>query len=200
MILAGTRSSAVATVVGLTNPVNTTGRKSILRYLWRAILLRCSVCGKSHIFLPLLQTHSLRDWFTPLDGCPRCGYPYDREPGYFLASTWVINYGAGSVLGIAIYVTLEYFFHLDIAVLLVAVVTPVILFNILFARHSKALFIAIDHYFDPHEKDPGDDAGGNRPNPVLPTRDSDGPAQPLGTPTKSPRKRLGKSPKPTVLH
>jgi len=58
-----------------------------------------------------------------------------------------------------------------------AVIVPIILFNLLFARHSKALFIAIDHLSDPHEKDPGED-GGNLPKPDAPTRDSGGPAKP----------------------
>lgn len=170
-------------------------KKSIFAYLSRAMLLRCPVCGKSRIFLPLLQTKTLHDWFTPLDGCPRCGYPYEREPGYFLASTWLINYGTGSVLGIVIYLILEAFYHLDIVLLLLAVLSPIVLFNLLFARHSKALFIAVDHLCDPHEKEGGDN-GGNLPNPRLPTRNSGGPAKPLGSPVK-------KSPKlvqPTVLH
>ena len=114
----------------------------------------------------------------PLDGCPRCGYAYEREPGYFLASTWVINYGAGSVLGIIIYVVLDFTTRLPIGELLAAVLTPIVLFNLLFARHSKALFIALDHFSDPHEKEPGED-GGNLPKPKGPTRDSGGPAEPV---------------------
>jgi uncharacterized protein (DUF983 family) len=140
--------------------------------------LRCPVCGKQPVFLPLVRTRSLRDWFTPLDGCPRCGYPYEREPGYFLASTWIINYGVGNILGIIIYVILDFTTRLPVIELLAAVLTPILFFNIFFARHSKAIFIAIDHLSDPHEKDPGDD-GGNLPKPVSPVRDSGGPAKPL---------------------
>ncbi len=177
-----------------------TGRgKTILSYLGRALMLRCPVCGITHIFLPFFRTRSLRDWFTPLDGCPRCGYPYEREPGYFLASTWVINYGTGSILGIFIYVILESFYHLDIVSLLLAVLSPIVVFNILFARHSKSIFIALDHFFDPHEKDSGDE-GGNLPNTHPPTRDSDGPAKPLGAPTKDPKKSIDKTPKPTAIY
>jgi uncharacterized protein (DUF983 family) len=168
-------------------PGEASGPRKALRYLGRAMLLRCPVCGKSPIFLPLLHTRSLHDWFTPLDGCPRCGYPYEREPGYFLASVWLINYGAGSVLGIVIYLALEFTIHPPIGIMLACVLTPIILFNLLFARHSKALFIAIDHLSDPHEKDPGDD-GGNLPRPESPTRGSDGPAKPI------------KSPEPEVIH
>jgi len=147
-------------------------------YLGRAMRLRCPVCGKQPVFLPLVRTRSLRDWFTPLDGCPRCGYPYEREPGYFLASTWIINYGVGNILGIIIYVILDFTTRLPVIELLAAVLTPILFFNIFFARHSKAIFIAIDHLSDPHEKDPGDD-GGNLPKPVSPVRDSGGPAKPL---------------------
>ena len=144
------------------------------------MMLRCPVCGKSPIFSPALSTRSLKYWFMPLDGCPRCGYAYEREPGYFLASTWIINYGAGSVLGIIIYVVLDFTTHLPIGELLAAVLSPIILFNLLFARHSKALFIALDHFSDPHEKDSGDD-GGNLPKSVSPTGDSGGPGKPFVT-------------------
>lgn len=162
-------------------PGESTGLKKILRYLGRAMLLKCPVCGKSPVFLPVLRTRSLRDWFTPLDGCPRCGYPYEREPGYFLAAIWIINYGAGSILGVLIYLVLEFAVHPPITVVFASVLSPIVLFNLLFARHSKALFIAIDHLSDPHEKDPGDD-GGNLPKPESPTRGSDGPSKPIKKP------------------
>ena len=161
--------------------------KKVLRYLGRALLLRCPVCGKSPVFLALLRTRSLHDWFTPLDGCPRCGYAYEREPGYFLASVWMINYGVGSVLGIVIYLVLDFTVHPPIGCLLAAVLSPIVLFNLLFARHSKTLFIAIDHLSDPHEKDPGDE-GGNLPKPESPTRGAGGPAKPI------------KSPEPEIAH
>ena len=105
---------------------------------------------------------TMRDWFTPLDGCPRCGYPYEREPGYYLMSIWAINYGVGSIVGLAIYGLLEWKFDLPVWQLLAAVLVPVFLFSLIFARHSKALFLAVDLFFDPHEKEGGND-GGNVP-------------------------------------
>jgi uncharacterized protein (DUF983 family) len=155
-----------------------TSAEKLRRYLGRAMRLQCPVCGKSPIFAPVFSTRTLRDWFTPLDGCPRCGYPYHREPGYFLASVWMINYGAGSVLGILLYVVLEYTIHPPVVWLMAVVLTPIAFFNLLFARHSKALFIAIDHLTDPHEKEGGDD-GGNLPKPTPPTGGSPAPAKPL---------------------
>ena len=83
--------------------------------------LRCPACGVSPIFIPWKRMRTLRDWFTPLDGCPRCGYPYEREPGYYLISIWAINYGVGSIVGLAIYGLLEWKFDLPVWQLLAAV-------------------------------------------------------------------------------
>jgi uncharacterized protein (DUF983 family) len=141
------------------------------RYFCRAMRLRCPACGVSAIFIPLSRVRKLRDWFTPLDGCPRCGYPYEREPGYYLIPIWAINYGVGSIVGLLIYVLLEWKFSLPIWQLLAAVLIPVFLFSLLFARHSKALFLALDLFFDPHEKEGGNDGGNVPATPPAPVGD-----------------------------
>jgi uncharacterized protein (DUF983 family) len=115
---------------------------------------------------------TLRDWFTPLDGCPRCGYPYEREPGYYLISIWAINYGVGSIVGLAIYGLLEWKFDLGVWQLLAAVLVPVFLFSLFFARHSKTLFLALDLFFDPHEKEGGNDGGNVPASPRVPAGDT----------------------------
>mgnify|MGYP005844775317 CR=1 FL=1 len=136
-------------------------------YLQRALRLRCPCCGKKPLFEPVLKVRTLRDWFAPLDGCPFCGYPYEREAGYYLMAIWAVNYGCGSVLGIILYLGLEWQYDLPIKTLLAAVLIPICVFNILFARHAKALFLAVDLFFDPHER--GDDGGrGNVPAPRPP--------------------------------
>ncbi|MFI0347243.1 MAG: DUF983 domain-containing protein [Chthoniobacterales bacterium] len=142
-------------------------RKACL-YLRRALLLRCPTCGKSPVFIPLKKTRSLHDWFAPLDGCPRCGYAYEREPGYFLMSIWAINYGVGSLLGIGLYLFLDAHYELPIWNLIALVMSPIVCFNIFFARHAKSLFLAFDHFCDPHEKEKGNDDEGNLPR-VSPT-------------------------------
>ena len=156
-------------------------RDKAAAYLRRALALRCPVCGISPIFPPLARTRGLHDWFTPLDGCPRCGYAYDREPGYFLLSIWAINYGIVSLFGLVLYGLFELFFDWPVWTLIAAVVGPVVVLNVLFARHAKAIFIAWDHFFDPHERDGGDD-GGNlpRPDPPAPRRPSRRERLPVG--------------------
>jgi uncharacterized protein (DUF983 family) len=113
---------------------------------------------------------TLRDWFTPLDGCPRCGYPYEREPGYYLISIWAINYGVGSIVGLAIYGLLEWKFDLGVWQLLAAVLVPVFLFSLL-ARHPKRCFCA-DLFFYPHEKEGGNDGGNVPSSPRVPAGDT----------------------------
>ena len=131
-------------------------------YLARATRLRCPVCGKTPIFPRAHTVRRLWDWFTPFDGCPRCGYAFEREPGYFLMAMWAINCGAASLFGLVIYLVLELRFEPPVEILLPSVLVPMALFHLLFARHSKAYFIALDHLLDPHERD-GDDDRGNQP-------------------------------------
>lgn len=87
-------------------------------------------------------------------------------------SIWAINYGAGSIVGLAIYGFLEWKFDLPIWWLLAGVLVPVFLFSLLFARHSKALFLALDLFFDPHEREGGGDGGNVPVPPRVPKGDS----------------------------
>jgi len=74
------------------------------------------------------------------------------------------------VTGITIYLILEWLFDLPLNQLLMAVIFPILFFNILFARHAKAIFLAVDLFFDPHERDGGDDRGNfpDDPSPFQP--------------------------------
>jgi uncharacterized protein (DUF983 family) len=49
-------------------------RQQVLEYFARALLLRCSVCGKGGI---------LSNWFKVKPKCPSCGYALQREEGYY---------------------------------------------------------------------------------------------------------------------
>jgi uncharacterized protein (DUF983 family) len=132
---------------------------SLGRFLWmigNALRWKCPTCGERPLFVPWHNVRSLTDWFMPLDGCPKCGYPYEREPGYFLLSIFAINYGVAAFLGLIIYLILDFWVRLPIEATLVLTIIPIPLFNLWFARHSKALFLAFDLFFDPHHRDKGD--------------------------------------------
>jgi uncharacterized protein (DUF983 family) len=44
------------------------------KLVWRALRLRCPVCGQGPMF---------RSWFVRNEECPRCGWRFLREEGYF---------------------------------------------------------------------------------------------------------------------
>src|SRR5215218_931573 len=114
----------------------------------RALRLRCPECGVSRIFKPWRQTRSVDDWFRTLHGCPICNYVYEREQGYFLLAIWGVNYGLIAGGGLAISLIVDAIFSPPLWVL-IAVFVPMPFLSVLFSRHSKALFLAMDHYYDP---------------------------------------------------
>jgi len=60
------------------------------------------------------------------------------------------------------------FLSLSLPVLLFWVIAPVVVFNLLFARHAKAFFLALDHYFDPHGRDDAGDGDARAPEGIPP--------------------------------
>lgn len=123
-------------------------------YIGRALKLRCPECGISPMFVPFKRVRSLYDWATPLDGCPRCGYAYLREEGYFLLATWGVNYGIVAGLGMFISLMFEWLHPLPLTYYLFFVLSPMPVLSVLLIRHAKSLFLAMDHFFDPHRKSP----------------------------------------------
>ena len=103
------------------------------------------------MFVPLRRARSIRDWFQPLDGCPRCGYAYEREPGYFLLAIWGSQYGVVAGFGITLGLILESI-GLPLASVLWLTCVPTAVLGLAFVRHAKAFYLAIDHFFDPHRK------------------------------------------------
>ena len=93
---------------------------------------------------------SIWNWFTPLDGCPRCGYAYERESGYFLMATWGVNYGVVAALGLGLALLIDSTIGITMRQAIFFIFLPMPLLSFLFARHAKALYLAMDHYFDPH--------------------------------------------------
>lgn len=48
--------------------------------LWRGLTKRCAVCGSRRLF---------ERWFHMKARCPRCGYVFEREEGFFLGASIV---------------------------------------------------------------------------------------------------------------
>lgn len=58
------------------------GRARNRTLLWRGLCKRCPRCGGGDVF---------ETWFRMRPRCRRCGYQFEREPGFFLGS-WFINF------------------------------------------------------------------------------------------------------------
>ncbi len=118
-------------------------------YLYHSLQLKCPLCGQSPLFCPISQVRGLHDWYVTLHGCSRCNYVYDPEPGYFLLAFWMIDYGLATLFGIALFLILYHYFNLLMLQVLWISLLAITVFALLMVRHSKAIFLAMDHYFLP---------------------------------------------------
>ncbi len=121
--------------------------KTAWLYFQRSLRWRCPVCGVSPLFRPISQIRNVLDWFVTLPGCPRCDYVYDQEPGYFMLALWSFDYGAAALFGIGLFLILFTYCELSTWQLILLTLLPTMLFAVLFVRHAKAFYLAIDHYF-----------------------------------------------------
>ena len=150
-------AAAVPESLRMPTPIRTFPERAVrpgraaLRYAGRALRLRCPTCGVSPIFRDLRETRSLRDWLTPLEGCDRCRYRYDREPGYFLLAIFAFDYGATLTLGLALWAAYEWWLDLTVVETLAATMIPMTVASVALVRHCKSLFLAMDRWIDPGE-------------------------------------------------
>ena len=118
----------------------------VLRDVWKifvsAARLRCPRCGGGPIF---------RGPFTMKEACPRCGLVFEREPGYFIGSIY-LNYGMTTVLMISGYFALEKMAGLGPWSCLAMCGLFGVVFPLLFFRHARTLWLAVDQFFDPTDE------------------------------------------------
>jgi len=80
--------------------------------------------------------------------CESCGFHYERGPGYWLGSIYV-NYGLTALLVTAGYLSLFFSEAIGQTALLWLCVGFCFLFPLLFFRYARAVWVAVDLYFDP---------------------------------------------------
>ena len=107
---------------------------SRFRVFSRAARLRCPRCGSGPLF---------RGWFRMHEACPRCGFSYEREPGFYLGSIYV-NYGATVILTGALYALLVMGLGFSNETALAVCLTAAVLCPILFFRHARSFLLALD--------------------------------------------------------
>jgi hypothetical protein len=114
--------------------------------LRHALRLRCLHCGET----PLLRPGS---WFQLREGCPRCNYLYEREPGYFTGASWVLTYTAGALAGIAAGAVLLWRLpELSSTTVSFAAAAAAALTAFGFMPFGKALWLYLDHFLHPLEQ------------------------------------------------
>lgn len=118
-----------------------------MRSLARALLARCPVCGSKGIWQSFGQT---------VDHCPRCGYRYDREEGYWVGAL-IVNMAFVLVLFFAVFVGGMVVTWPDVpwTGLLVATVLTMGLGPVVLYRQSKTVWVWLDqrvHPYDPEER------------------------------------------------
>ncbi len=106
--------------------------------LSRGARLKCPKCGEGKLFVGLFRMH---------EKCANCKFKYERAPGYFLGAAY-INYGITALILTVLYVSLHFYAGYDNRVLTPVLVFFFIAFPLLFFRHARSFWLAIDCVID----------------------------------------------------
>ncbi|HEX6542509.1 MAG TPA: DUF983 domain-containing protein [Ktedonobacterales bacterium] len=108
------------------------------RLLWHALRLRCPYCGKGRLF-----SHG----FTMNDHCSNCGWMFEREEGYWTGAI-AVNLVVAEFLAAAAAIPLAIMQASPLLVMGIGIPLMIAL-PILFYRHSKSFWMALDFLIHP---------------------------------------------------
>lgn len=91
-----------------------------------------------------------RGFFRMHERCHHCHLKFERAPGYFLGSAY-INYGVTALTVTFGYIFLEFGTDLPEKPLMWILGTFIVLFPLCFYRFARALWLAMDSFFDTEE-------------------------------------------------
>jgi uncharacterized protein (DUF983 family) len=109
--------------------------------LARAVRLRCPGCGVGPLF---------SGPFTMAPECSRCGYSYQREPGFYFGSIY-INYGVTAVGTILLYALMVLGLGTTHEIALAVSLVVAVMLPVLFFRWARAFLLALDHSVNPNQ-------------------------------------------------
>ena len=112
---------------------------SILAMLGHGLRLRCPRCGVGSLY---------RRPFKMNEQCANCALKFEREQGYFVGAIY-INYAATIAIAVPGFFLLDELTKLTIDQQLALWVPFAVIFPLLFFPHSRILWLAVDHYFNP---------------------------------------------------
>lgn len=111
----------------------------LLPLLVNALRLKCPRCGVGALYKKAFQMR--------LD-CAHCGLKFEREQGYFVGAIY-INYAATVAIAMPGFFLLDAFTAISIDRQLALWIPFAIIFPLLFFHHSRSLWLALDHRFNP---------------------------------------------------
>lgn len=143
-------------------------RTSLDVSLKRAMKLQCPRCGDGKLF---------SGWFRMNEQCGRCSLQYEREPGYFLGSSY-INYGWTAMSMMFAYLFLRYAMGYPNEYVLPPLILYIVVFPLVAFRYARAVWLAFDIYFDhtalSELPTDGEDAGARQAAPGDPPPENTG--------------------------
>ena len=117
----------------------------VAQILRRGLRLRCPRCGTGALF---------ERWLTMRPACAACGLSFEREAGYWVGAIYV-NYALTVALALGGYFALAAWTTIGTGAQVALWSAFVIVFPFGSFRHSKALWLALDHLMDPVEPGAG---------------------------------------------
>ena len=111
----------------------------LLKILGNGVRLRCPRCGVGHLYEKPFKMYG---------NCSHCELKFEREQGYFIGAMY-INYAATIAIAVPGYFLLDAFTALTINQQLALWVPFAVIFPLVFFRHSRSLWLVLDHYFNP---------------------------------------------------
>ncbi len=113
-----------------------------------ALLARCPVCGSTGIWQSFGQT---------VESCPRCGYRFSREHGYWTGGL-IINIGVAILAFFVIFVggMLITWPEVPWTGLLIATIVVMGVLPVLLYRQSKTIWVWLDLTVHPYREDERD--------------------------------------------
>jgi len=111
----------------------------MFRMIGHALRLRCPRCAAGKLYRKPFQMNQ---------HCAHCGLKFEREQGYFVGAIY-INYAATIAIAVPGFFLLDALAGVTIDQQLTLWVPFAVLFPLAFFHHSRSLWLALDHYFNP---------------------------------------------------
>ena len=122
-----------------------------LDFFLRGLFFRCPVCARGEIFEGAFKMHK---------ECPVCHFTFEREEGYF-SSSMAINLVVSELIVTAVVLPLAANPAIPVISTILWCAPLTIILPFLFYRHSRSMWMSIDHYMNPPRSVP-------RPPTALP--------------------------------